>query len=402
MKIIIIGAGAAGCFCSIETKRHHPNADVIILESGTRPLAKVAMTGGGRCNLTNSFLDVRSTKQVYPRGEKLMKRALKRFSQKDTMQWFENEGVRLVTQEDQCVFPKSQDAMEIVHTLTRLADRLGIRIITGQKVLNIKTAKNNGFIVVTPTADYDATHVVVATGGSPKKAGIAFLDSLHLDIIEPVPSLFTFNITDDKLHALMGTVVPMVSARMPGTKFLAEGPLLITHWGLSGPAILKLSSYAARYLSEQKYKAEVSVNWYHDINENDVLEMLTGMQRENQQKQLSNQYPKQFNQRHWLYLTQKAGLSAQKRWQEVGPKQMLRLASMLTNDVYAITGKGKFKDEFVTCGGVALSNIDINTLESKAHPGLFFAGEVLDVDAVTGGFNLQAAWSMGHIVAESL
>ena len=200
----------------------------------------------------------------------------------------------------------------------------------------------------------------------------------------------------------MGTVVPMVSARMPGTKFLAEGPLLITHWGLSGPAILKLSSYAARYLSEQKYKAEVSVNWYHDINENDVLEMLTGMQRENQQKQLSNQYPKQFNQRHWLYLTQKAGLSAQKRWQEVGPKQMLRLASMLTNDVYAITGKGKFKDEFVTCGGVALSNIDINTLESKAHPGLFFAGEVLDVDAVTGGFNLQAAWSMGHIVAESL
>lgn len=402
MKIIIIGAGAAGCLCAIETKRHHPGADVIILESGTKPLAKVAMTGGGRCNLTNSFLDVRSTKQVYPRGEKLMKRALKRFSQKDTMQWFENEGVRLVTQEDQCVFPKSQDAMEIVHTLTRLADRLGIRIITGQKVLNIKTAKNNGFIVVTPTADYDATHVVVATGGSPKKAGIAFLDSLHLDIIEPVPSLFTFNIADDKLHALMGTVVPMVSARMPGTKFLAEGPLLITHWGLSGPAILKLSSYAARHLSEQKYKAEVSVNWYHDINENDVLEMLTGMQRENQQKQLSNQYPKQFNQRHWLYLTQKAGLSAQKRWQEVGPKQMLRLASMLTNDVYAITGKGKFKDEFVTCGGVALSNIDINTLESKAHPGLFLAGEVLDVDAVTGGFNLQAAWSMGHIVAESL
>lgn len=402
MKIIIIGAGAAGCFCAIETKRHHPGADVIILESGTKPLAKVAMTGGGRCNLTNSFLDVRSTKQVYPRGEKLMKRSLKRFSQKDTMQWFENEGVRLVTQEDQCVFPKSQDAMEIVHTLTRLADRLGIRIITGQKVINIKTAKNNGFIVVTPTADYDATHVVVATGGSPKKAGIAFLDSLHLDIIEPVPSLFTFNIADDKLHALMGTVVPMVSARMPGTKFMAEGPLLITHWGLSGPAILKLSSYAARHLSEQKYKTEISVNWYHDINENDVLEMLTGMQRENQQKQLSNQYPKQFNQRHWLYLTQKAGLSAQKRWQEVGPRQMLRLAAMLTNDVYAIAGKGKFKDEFVTCGGVALSNIDINTLESKAHPGLFFAGEVLDVDAVTGGFNLQAAWSMGHIVAESL
>lgn len=402
MKIIVIGAGAAGCFCAIETKRRHPDADITILERGTRPLAKVAVTGGGRCNLTNSFLNVKSTKQVYPRGEKLMKRALKRFSHKDTMTWFENEGVRLITQDDQCVFPKSQDAMEIVLTLTRLAHRLGINILTEQKVLDIKTAKNNGFIVRTDSSTYDATHVVVTTGGSPKKAGIAFLDSLHLDIIEPVPSLFTFNIADSELHTLMGTVVPMVSTRMPGTKFQAEGPLLITHWGLSGPAILKLSSHAARYLAERNYKAEVSVNWYYDIKENDVLALLNDMQNANQQKQLSNQYPEQFNQRHWLYILAKAGLSTQKRWQEVGPKQMTRLASLLTNDVYAVTGKGKFKDEFVTCGGVALSNVDINTLESKTYPGLFFAGEVLDVDAVTGGFNLQAAWSMAHIVAQSL
>lgn len=402
MRIVIIGAGAAGCFCAIEVKRRHPEAEVIILEKGSKPLAKVAITGGGRCNLTNSFLEVKSIKQVYPRGEKLMKRALKRFSNEDTMQWFENEGVRLVTQDDQCVFPQSQDAMEIVLTLNGLAKRLGIEIITNSKVLSVENAKNDGFIVKTEAHSYDATHVVVTTGGSPKVSGIAFLNPLELDIIEPVPSLFTFNVEDKELHNLMGTVVEKVSARLTGTKFSSEGPLLITHWGLSGPAILKLSSHAARHLADNNYNAEVSINWFCDINEQDVLGLLSEMAKQNPQKQLSNIYPEQFIQRHWLYILNKVGLSPQKKWQEVGPKQMNRLASLLTNDIYKITGKGQFKDEFVTCGGVALSNIDINTFECKKHPGLYFAGEVLDVDAVTGGFNLQAAWSMGYIVAQSI
>lgn len=402
MRIVIIGAGAAGCFCAIEVKRRHPDAEVIILEKGTKPLAKVAITGGGRCNLTNSFLEVKSTKNVYPRGEKLMKRALKQFSHQDTMKWFENEGVRLVVQDDQCVFPQSQDAMEIVLTLTHLARRLDIAIHTGEKVVGIEKDDNGRFIVKTVSHEYNATHVVVTTGGSPKPSGIDFLSPLQLDIIEPVPSLFTFNVEDKSLHSLMGTVVDPVSSRLTGTKFISEGPLLITHWGLSGPAVLKLSSHAARYLAEHDYNAEISINWFHDINEQEVFSLLQSLARENPQKQLSNVYPVQFIQRHWLYLINKVGLSAQKKWQEVGPKQMNRLASLLTNDVYKITGKGQFKDEFVTCGGVALSNIDINTLECKQHPGLYFAGEVLDVDAVTGGFNLQAAWSMGFIVAQNI
>lgn len=402
MRIVIIGAGAAGCFCAIEVKRRHPEAEVIVLEKGTRPLAKVAITGGGRCNLTNSFLEVKSTKHVYPRGEKLMKRALKRFSHEDTMQWFENEGVRLVTQDDQCVFPQSQDAMEIVLTLTGLAKRLGVGILTGSKAESVESAENGGFIVKTESQTYEATHVVVTTGGSPKVSGIAFLDSLELEIINPVPSLFTFNVDDKALHNLMGTVVGMVSTRLSGTKFAAEGPLLITHWGLSGPAILKLSSHAARHLADCNYNADLSVNWFYDANEQEVLAILAEMARQNPQKQLSNVYPEQFIQRHWLYILDKVGLPAQKKWQEVGPKQMNRLASLLTNDIYRVTGKGQFKDEFVTCGGIALSNIDINTLECRKHPGLYFAGEVLDVDAVTGGFNLQAAWSMGYIVAQSI
>jgi len=402
MRIVIIGAGAAGCFCAIEVKRRHPEVEVVILEKGPKPLAKVAITGGGRCNLTNSFLEVKSTKQVYPRGEKLMKRTLKRFSHEDTMRWFENEGVRLVTQEDQCVFPKSQDAMEIVLTLTHLAKRLGVEIITNSKVESVIKADNGSFVVNTDTDSFKATHVVVTSGGSPKVSGIDFLNSLELDIVEPVPSLFTFNVEDNDLHSLMGTVVDPVSSRLSGTKFSSEGPLLITHWGLSGPAILKLSSHAARHLAENNYNADVSINWFHDVNEQEVLSILNNLAKENPQKQLSNSYPEQFIQRHWLYIINKVGLSPMKKWQEVGQKQMVRLASMLTNDIYKITGKGQFKDEFVTCGGVALSNIDINTLQCKKHPGLYFAGEVLDVDAVTGGFNLQAAWSMGYIVAQSI
>lgn len=402
MRIVIIGAGAAGCFCAIEVKRRHPEAEVIILEKGIKPLAKVAITGGGRCNLTNSFAEVKSIKNVYPRGEKLMKRALKQFSHQDTVKWFENEGVRLVIQDDQCVFPQSQDAMEIVLTLIQLAKRLGIEIRTNSKVESISKEENGGFCVKTESQNYVTTHVVVTTGGSPKMSGISFLAPLALDMVEPVPSLFTFNVDDKDLHSLMGTVVDPVSARLTGTKFTSEGPLLITHWGLSGPAILKLSSHAARYLSENKYCAEVSINWFNDVKEPQVLGILEDMAKRNPQKQISNVYPDQFIQRHWLYIINKVGLSAQKKWQELGPKQMNRLASLLTNDLYRICGKGQFKDEFVTCGGVGLTNIDLSTLECKKHPGLFFAGEVLDVDAVTGGFNLQAAWSMGFIVARSI
>ena len=411
MRVVIVGAGAAGCFCAVNLKRRCPDAEVVVLESKSKALAKVAITGGGRCNLTNSFLNIRSVKQAYPRGEKFMKRGLKVFSNEDTMEWFEREGVRLVVQEDQCVFPQSQDAMEIVNTLVRLMQRLGVKLLLNTRVTSLSVNADNNFTINadTPTGEnsFEATHVVVATGGSRQALPFPIISEKpcnndSIEVSTPVPSLFTFNISDSDLHALMGTVVENVTARLSGTKYQSDGAILITHWGLSGPAILKLSSYAARYLAECDYKAELSINWFGEEKEKEVLSALIILQMHNPQKQISTVYPRVFNQRHWLYIINKVGLATQKRWQEVGPKQMTRLASLLTNDSYAIAGKGQFKDEFVTCGGIALSCLNLNTLESKYFPNLYFAGEVTDVDAITGGFNLQAAWTMGYIVANSI
>jgi len=398
----IIGAGAAGCFCAIELKRRHPDVEVVVLEKATKALAKVAITGGGRCNLTNSFVEVRSMEKVYPRGHKLMKRVLKVFSNEDTMRWFEREGVRLVIQDDQCVFPQSQDAMEIVNTLTRLMQCLGVKVVLNSRVLSLSKAVD-GYTIATADREYHAEKVIITTGGA--KNPLPFdinLGETSLKTLDCIPALFTFNVADNDLHSLMGTVVENVSTHLSGTKFQAEGPVLITHWGLSGPAILKLSSYGARYLAERDYQAEVGINWFSDKKEPEVLQMLNEMAILNPRKQLSNVYPEQFCQRHWLYILNKVALPAEKRWSEVGTKQMNRLASLLTNDTYKIVGKGQFKEEFVTCGGVALENINMNTMECKQHPGLYFAGEVLDVDAITGGFNLQAAWTMGMIAAKGL
>ncbi len=390
MRTAIIGAGAAGCFCAITLKRRFPDSEVCVYESGTRPLAKVAITGGGRCNLTNSFSGVRSMESVYPRGARLMKRALKTFSHNATMQWFEDEGVRLVVQEDNCVFPASQDAMEIVLTLTRLMENLGVKLIPNHRVTDLQDIMS----------EYD--NVVVTTGGAPKPSGLSFLDSLELERVAPVPALFTFNVNDKALHELMGTVVEYATCKLCGTKLQSSGPLLITHWGLSGPAILRLSSYSARLLAERDYEADVCINWLGEQKEQETVAELRSYRDSNRQKQLSSVYPTALNQRLWCYLLQRAGLSPTKKWMEVGDKQINRLATVLTSDTHHIAGRGTFKEEFVTCGGIALSNINPATLESRRYPGLYFAGEVLDVDAVTGGFNLQAAWTMGYIVANSI
>ncbi len=408
-KLLIIGGGAAGCFCAVSLKRNCPDLDVCVLEKGTRTMAKLAITGGGRCNLTNSFRQVKSTKQVYPRGEKLMKKLLKEFSNEDVMQWFEAEGVPLVVQDDECVFPKSQDAMQIVNLLNARMRQLGVRVLTRQNVQNIRKNRDFSYIITTAEGmEHEATHVVVTVGGKPQNEGFSFLESLSLDIIPPVPSLFTFNINDPQLHSLMGTVVEPASVKLAGTKLEASGPLLITHWGLSGPAILKLSSYGARMLAESSYKVKVVVNWLDEIAENDAFAILQQLQTTNPQKQISTLHPQSdsqttpMTQKLWIYLIEKAGLQPEKRWAEVGQKQMRRLASILTADTFDISGKGQFKDEFVTCGGVSLSSIDHKTLESKQHKGLYFAGEVLDIDAITGGFNLQAAWSCAFVVSKAV
>lgn len=455
MKIAIIGAGAAGCFCAVELKRRMPSALVEVFEAGAKALAKVAITGGGRCNLTNSFEGISSLSAAYPRGDKLMKRLFRTFDQKSTWRWFENEGVKLVLQEDHCVFPASQDAMEIVNTLLARMRQAGVTLHTKRKVTGIFPRPDGGYtlsvaelskeqslrraqlprgsvaefskeqslrnaqlpvgsvpeLVEGPMSqkyqrrddrNFQADIVVVTTGGSPELSGLGMLDGLELEIVPPVPSLFTFNLPGSPVRELMGTVVDNANASLVGTKLKAAGPLLITHWGMSGPAILKLSSYAARYLAENEYSATLSVNWFGGLGEQDVRDRILSLSKDNPQKQILNSHPSELPSRLWTYMITKAGIREDTRWAELGSKGMNRLVNTLINDEYQIRGKSRFKEEFVTCGGVALSNINLNTLESKTHPGLYFAGEVLDVDAITGGFNLQAAWSMGYTVARSI
>lgn len=402
MRVVIVGAGAAGCFCAIQLKRQNPEVEVIVLEGGRKALAKLAITGGGRCNFTNTFNGVRSLSEAYPRGERLMKRALARFSQKDVCEWFENEGVPYVVQPDECIFPASQDAMQIVTTLERRMRSFGVRLLCSHKVTGI-IDNGNGYTVNTENgASFEADKVVVTTGGSPQLSGLSMLDGLDLEIVDPVPSLFTFNVDDKKFRELMGTVVEDAATSIPGTKFGARGPLLITHWGMSGPAALKLSAYAARHLAEKGYHSPVSVNWMAAKNVDEVRALLQKIAKENAQKLVTSSYPEELNSHLWKYLAIKALQREDARWNGIAKKDFNRLVEVLTNDSYTMTGKSRFREEFVTCGGIALSEISLNTLESKKHPGLHFAGEVLDVDAITGGFNLQAAWSMGYAVAEAI
>lgn len=415
MNIIIIGAGASGCFAAIEIKRTCPEAEVTILEKGKRPLAKVAITGGGRCNLTNSFAQVVALEHVYPRGFRLMKKLFHHFSYEDTYQWFENEGVALVTQEDECVFPQSQDAMEIVNTLVRLMRINNVRVITEAKALKIehdgetsegeayaeKTSEKKAYKVKTSKGNYTADKVLVTVGGQPLDSGYDMLEGLNLDIVPSLPSLFSFCLADKGIKELMGTVVEEASVSLVGTKLKSFGPLLITHWGVSGPAVLKLSSYGARLLAEKDYKADISIRWIDNDND-DIMDNLKSMANINREKKLSSVYPTELNSRLWNYLLERSRLSPDMRWKELRDKDYNRLLNTLTNDVYKMTGKNRFKDEFVTCGGVSLNNLHHDTLESKQHPGLYFAGEATDVDAVTGGFNLQAAWTMGYVAAHGI
>ena len=389
-SVAIIGAGAAGCFCAAQLRRRAPDLSVTLFEAASKPLAKVAITGGGRCNLTNSFEGIRSLSETYPRGERVLKRALQAFSQEDTVEWFQSRGVPLVLQPDHCWFPRSQDAMDIVRCLLSACKGAYIRL--GTPVTSVTSGLTGNLLVNGEAFDY----VVVTTGGAPK--GLPFLEGLGLELVPPVPSLFTFTIPDSALRSLMGLVVE-ASIGLAGTSFKAEGPLLITDWGLSGPATLKLSSYAARHLAESGYKGNVSVNWLN-TNESQARVLLQETASQNPQKQVSTTHLLQS--RLWSHLLAKAGLRPDIRWAELGSKGFNRLVALLTADSYPLTGKSKFREEFVTAGGVSLSNINPNTLECKRHPGLYFAGEVLDIDAITGGFNLQAAWSTGFVCAQSI
>lgn len=404
MDIAIIGAGAAGCFAAINIKQMWPEVNVTVYEGGPKALAKVSVTGGGRCNLTNSFEEVKNLISVYPRGEKLMKRLLREFSPKDLFNWFEHKGVSLITQKDQRVFPLSGSSMEIVNTLLREMKCSGVHLKLNHRVNSLTKVDEKFYLnfVSREKCEIEADIVVVVTGGCSRIDYLNFISTFRLEIVKPVPSLFSLCLPHSHLTNLMGISVENVIVTICGTKFRSSGPLLITHWGISGPAILKISSYAARYLAECNYNAQIAINWLGNSNEQFVYEILLKLSVENRLKQLQTVYPPQLNARLWEYLLKQAGLNPSMRWSDLGKKGLNRLVSLLTNNIYSINGKNRFKEEFVTCGGVSLSNVNSKTLECRSCKGLYFAGEILDVDAITGGFNLQAAWTMGYVVAKSV
>ena len=362
---------------------------VTIFERSSKVLAKVEVSGGGRCNCTNSFAEISDLQMAYPRGHRLLKRLFKGFNHEDAYEWFENHGVELVTQDDECVFPKAQDSHAIIDCFLRLAQRYHIIIGKGRRIQQLDELEG-----------YD--YVAVTTGGSPKGEGLRWLAALGHEIEAPVPSLFTLSINDKQLTALQGLVVDEVTAFIPGTKMKATGPLLLTHWGMSGPAILKLSSYAARWLAEHDYQQPLSIKWT-PMTETEVQEQLHHAMAKEPQKQLTTFCPLQLPQRLWTYLLEKSiGERSRIRWSELNKKDINRLVNTLTNDSYQTSGKGTFKDEFVTCGGIALSSVNAQTLESKHVKNLYFAGEVLDIDGITGGFNFQAAWTTAYTVAKAI
>ena len=399
MKTAIIGGGAAAFFAAINTKENFPNSEVVIFEKTNKLLSKVLISGGGRCNLTNSETSISTFSKHYPRGEKQLKKIFGTFNNQDTKNWFESRGVELVAEHDGRMFPKSNTSQTIYDLFLHESEKLGIKIKLKSGVNSIKQEAEKIILEVNGKfLLFDK--VIVCTGGSPKLEGFNWMKKLGHKIENPVPSLFTFNIPNEKITKLMGLSVPNALISIEGTKLKNSGSLLITHWGMSGPAILKLSSFGARLLSDKKYNFNISVSWCGESNFEKIKDELQSIITENKQKKLFNIRPFNFPKRLWSYLLERSDLSEEKPWGELGKKQLNKLVQTICNDIYSVKGKTTFKEEFVTCGGISSESINIKTMESKHIKNLYFAGEILDIDGVTGGFNFQAAWTTAFIASK--
>ncbi len=400
MKVAVIGGGAAGFFSAINVKVNYPDADVTIFEKSGKVLSKVRVSGGGRCNLTNGAESNSRLASAYPRGRRELKKAFRIFNNKDAVRWFESRGVSLMTQPDNCIFPESQDSQTIVDCFLGEARRLGIAIKLKSPVVKV-VDKGNMLELFTNRDRGESADIfdkiIVATGGSPDRDRFLWIEELGHPVQDPVPSLFAYNIPEDDITKLTGIVVERCIISIPGESIKAEGSVLITHWGMSGPAILRHSSSSARFLREKNYIFDIRINWTGIKNKDDVRAGIAEIIQDNPNKILSNFRPYMLPERLWIYLLGKSGLTVKKKWSELGKKGIGRLINILTDDLYSVKGRSPFREEFVTCGGVALDSVDFKTMESKICRNLFFAGEVLDIDGFTGGYNLQAAWTTGFI-----
>lgn len=398
-RVAIIGGGAAGFFAAISAKQHSPKSQVTIFEKSNKLLAKVKVSGGGRCNVTHACFKPSELAKFYPRGSKYLRKAFDHFAVQDTLDWFESRGVSVKAESDGRMFPVTDDSQTIIDCLLAEIKRLNVNISMARPVLKISKS-NAEFQLTFKEGDQSFDKVIVAIGGSPKEEGFKWLKDLGHTVSPPVPSLFTFNMPNESIKSLMGLSVAQANVRVQGTKLIQSGPLLITHWGMSGPAILKTSAWGARLLSDMRYHFVIHVNWLGDMKEEALRAEIESMLQRFGKRMLRNKNPFFLPQRLWEYLLNKIELDLEKPWSEVGKKGLNRLINTLLNDQYQVAGKTTFKEEFVTCGGISLSEVDFKTMESRVCPGLHFAGEVLDVDGVTGGFNFQAAWTTGFIAGK--
>ena len=400
MHVVVIGGGAAGFFASISAAEHHPQARVTLLEKSNKPLAKVRISGGGRCNVTHAAPAIGTLVQHYPRGARFLRKAFAHFGQRETVAWFTGRGVELKQEADGRMFPITDDSATIVDLLLRAARQSGVVVRYQAAVVACRATHPGYALELVDGTTLTADRVIVTTGGHPKPDGYRWLQELGLRIVPPVPSLFTFNMPGDPVRDLMGVVVDPVRVRIIGTDLASNGPVLITHWGMSGPAILRLSAWGARAIHDMGYAFTLQVNWLGGRSEHEVRAALDTMAAELDRKQARNADPFHLPKRHWAYLLEKAGIHDAHRWGALAKRDRNRLIDLLTNDRYAVKGRTTFKEEFVTAGGVDLEQVDPNTMECRSQPGLFLAGEVLNIDGITGGFNFQAAWTTGHLAGK--
>ncbi|SFB03082.1 hypothetical protein SAMN05660845_1410 [Flavobacterium swingsii] len=396
--IIIVGGGAAGFFAAINIVENNPKTKVCILERGQEVLTKVRISGGGRCNVTHACFVPNDLVKFYPRGEKELRGPFHQFCSGDTIDWFEKHGVELKIEDDGRMFPVSNSSQTIIDCFLAATKKLGIDVLTGQSVQSIFKSEDY-WKVETNHETFACKKIIMTTGSNPKIWEM--LQNLGHSVVEPVPSLFTFNIKDARIKDLMG-LSAVASVKVKNSKLEASGPLLITHWGMSGPGILRLSAWGARELADKKYQFAIVVNWLNDKTFEETATILRELKLEHSKKAVSKKSPFDLPNRLWESIVLASQIDAESKWADLTKNQLTNLTNQLTNADFQVNGKSTFKEEFVTAGGIDLKEINFKTMESKVLPSLYFAGEIVNIDAITGGFNFQNAWTSGFIVANSV
>jgi predicted Rossmann fold flavoprotein len=401
--VLVVGGGAAGFFGAIACAQTHPQSRVTLLEAGRQLLAKVRVSGGGRCNVTHACFEPATLIQHYPRGGKALRGPFSRFQPRDTVAWYAQQGVKLKTEADGRMFPITDDSETIVDCLKQAARQAGVEVRTETPVATVKLIEQRFEVELKSGEQIKCDRLLLATGSSPQ--GYELAKSLGHTLQPPVPSLFTFNIADARLRDLAGVSVDRVQAKLllPNQKPLEQtGALLITHWGLSGPAVLKLSAWGARELHDSHYRAKLQINWLPQQSADQVRQLLQDCKVTQAKRAIVSQCPIALPKRLWQYFSDRAGISSEMRWADLPKTALNQLVQELTQECFEIQGKGVFKDEFVTCGGIKLQEVDFKSLESRCCPGLYFAGEILDIDGVTGGFNFQSAWTTAWLAGQAI